>query len=387
MPEVATAISAARAKQLLQQLSEVPEGFKVNSKIKRFLQARAAMAQGAQALDWSAAEALAFASLATDGYRVRMSGQDVERGTFSHRHAVLHDMDNDQRYMALAELSPEQGVVEIVNSSLSENAVLGFEYGYSLDWPDGITLWEAQFGDFVNTAQVIIDQFISSGEDKWRRLSGLVMLLPHGFEGGGPEHSSARLERFLQLCAEDNMQVVNFTTPANYFHALRRQVVRRWRKPMVVMSPKSLLRHPQVVSGIEEFSKGAFQKLILDDCDPDEVDRILLCSGKVYYDLREAQAEQGANSVIIRLEQLYPLPEQDIEETLARFKPELPVVWVQEEPKNMGAWFFLRLHYGDKIYGRDLKVASRPESASPATGSGSSHRLEQAQLVHTAFNL
>ena len=387
VPEVATAISAARAKQLLQQLSEVPEGFKVNSKIKRFLQARAAMAQGAQALDWSAAEALAFASLATDGYRVRMSGQDVERGTFSHRHAVLHDMDNDQRYMALAELSPEQGVVEIVNSSLSENAVLGFEYGYSLDWPDGITLWEAQFGDFVNTAQVIIDQFISSGEDKWRRLSGLVMLLPHGFEGGGPEHSSARLERFLQLCAEDNMQVVNFTTPANYFHALRRQVVRRWRKPMVVMSPKSLLRHPQVVSGIEEFSKGAFQKLILDDCDPDEVDRILLCSGKVYYDLREAQAEQGANSVIIRLEQLYPLPEQDIEETLARFKPELPVVWVQEEPKNMGAWFFLRLHYGDKIYGRDLKVASRPESASPATGSGSSHRLEQAQLVHTAFNL
>ncbi|MCA9835995.1 MAG: 2-oxoglutarate dehydrogenase E1 component [Trueperaceae bacterium] len=387
-PEADTKVAEARLKELLTKLAEVPEGFTPNSKIVRLLTQRLEMAKGEKPLDWAMGEALAFASLATEGVHIRMTGQDVERGTFSHRHAVLHDIHTEEEYSALQNLTDDQARVDIYNSPLSENGVLGFEYGYSLDWPDGLTLWEAQFGDFANSAQVIFDQFISSGEDKWRRLSALVMLLPHGFEGAGPEHSSARLERFLTLCAEDNMQVMNFTTPANYFHALRRQVVRNWRKPMVVMSPKSLLRHPKAVSELQEFSAGHFRKVIHSKADPKKVRRVLLCSGKVYYDLAQRREEEDLRDevAIIRLEQLYPIPEAELIEALEPYVSKAPLVWVQEEPKNMGAWRFLRAEWCNEFAGHPFSGIYRPESASPATGSGNSHKLEQARLMDAAFN-
>ena len=386
VPEVETAIEAAKLADLLEKTTVVPATFTPNSKIKRLLGQRLEMAAGERPLDWSAAEALAYASLATEGYHVRLSGQDTERGTFSHRHAVLHDSKTGESYMPLAHLSVEQARIDIINSPLSETGVLGFEYGYSLDWPDGLIIWEAQFGDFVNAGQVIIDQFISSGEDKWRRLSGLVMLLPHGFEGQGPEHSSARLERFLALCAEDNMQVVNLTTPAQIFHALRKQVLRKWRKPLVVMSPKSLLRHPRAVSDLEALAKGGFQKVIADEHAPKKASRILLCSGKVYYELLEKREEEGRDDVaILRLEQLYPLPEAELKAALAPYGAKLPLVWVQEEPENMGAWRFLRAQWLEEAFGRPFSGVTRPASASPATGSSASHKLEQAKLLNSAF--
>jgi 2-oxoglutarate dehydrogenase E1 component len=352
------------------------------------LDTRLEMSKG-KPLDWATGEALAFASLATEGHHLRMSGQDVERGTFSHRHAVLRDMKTEATYTTLSQLDPKQASVEIVNSPLSENGVLGFEYGYSLDWPDGLTLWEAQYGDFVNAAQVIIDQFISSGEDKWRRLNGLVMLLPHGFEGGGPEHSSARLERFLSLCAEDNMQVMNLTTPAQYFHALRRQVKRPWRKPLVIMAPKSLLRHPKAVSSLEDLSQGTFRRILFDHTvDPKNVKRILMCSGKVYYDLEQAREERKRDDVaILRLEQLYPINPAELSEALAPYAHDIPVVWVQEEPKNQGAWWYLRANWGYLVAGHPFTGVYRRASASPATGSGNSHKLEQAELIEKAFDL
>ncbi|MDZ7705315.1 MAG: 2-oxoglutarate dehydrogenase E1 component [Trueperaceae bacterium] len=308
--DVDTGISDARVKTLLEAQVRVPEDFKVNSKIKRNLDLRLDMAAGERPLDWAAAEALALASLVTEGHRVRMTGQDAQRGTFSHRHAMLHDGDSGAEHMPLQHLAPDQAPLEIHNSPLSEAGVLGYEYGYSLDWPEGLTVWEAQFGDFVNAGQVIIDQFIASGEDKWQRLSGLVMLLPHGFEGQGPEHSSARLERFLMLCAEDNMQIANVTTPAQYFHLLRRQVLRPWRKPLIVMTPKSLLRHPKVISEFSDFTSGTFQRVLADPtAEPNRVSRVLLCSGKVYFDLLEEREELGRDDVaIVRLEQLYPFP-------------------------------------------------------------------------------
>jgi 2-oxoglutarate dehydrogenase E1 component len=346
------------------------------------------MAEGKSPLDWASAETLAFASLLVAGHRIRMSGQDVERGTFSHRHAVLHDAQTGNPYMPLAHLAANQGSVDIFNSPLSETAVLGFEYGYSLDWPDGLILWEAQFGDFVNAGQVIIDQFISSGEDKWRRLNALVMLLPHGFEGQGPEHSSARLERFLQLCAEDNMQVMNLTTPAQYFHALRRQVLRKWRKPLIIMSPKSLLRHPKASSGLEELAKGSFSKVMADDLNPSTIKRLLLCSGKVYYELLEKrETEKRKDIAIIRLEQLYPLDEQRMAEVLKPYKKPVPVVWVQEEPENMGAWRFLFSQWGAELLGHPFSGVYRDASASPATGSSTSHKLEQTRLLEAAFDV
>jgi 2-oxoglutarate dehydrogenase E1 component len=319
--------------------------------------------------------------------RVRLTGQDTERGTFSQRHSVLHDVTTGTRYVPLRALARDGGVFEVHNSPLNEQAVLGFEYGYSLDWPDGLIMWEAQFGDFVNAAQVIVDQFIASGEDKWQRLSAVVLLLPHGFEGAGPEHSSARLERFLQLCAEDNIQVAYPSTPANYFHLLRRQGLRTWRKPLVVMTPKSLLRHPQAVSRLEAFTEGRFQRVIPDDSvDPAETRRVLLCSGKVYYDLVAAREERGLDDVaIVRLEQLYPLRDQEVEAALAPFAADVPVLWVQEEPENMGAWRFLRVRWGERVFGRPFARVSRPASASPATGSSSSHKLEQAELIREAF--
>jgi len=383
-----TKVAYGRLTAILEKLSKTPQEFHPDSRVARALKHRHAMALGERPIDWSAGEALAFGSLLVEGYRVRISGQDSERGTFSHRHAVLRDTEFGHSYVPLRHLAPKQGVLDLHNSPLSEAGVLGFEYGYSLDWPDGLVCWEAQYGDFVNAAQVIIDQFISSAEDKWNKLSGLVMLLPHGFEGQGPEHSSARLERFLQQCAEDNMQVIYPTTPAQYFHALRRQVIRPWRKPLVVMTPKSLLRHPEVVSPLEDLTEGCFHKILADDLeDTSKIKRLLCCSGKIFYDLRRSRAEAGREDVaILRFEQLYPLREDEIEAALAPYAKDIPVVWVQEEPENMGAWGYLRLRFGNSMAGRDLQLISREASASPATGSAASHRLEQQQIIDQALN-
>lgn len=347
------------------------------------------MAEEEEPLDWSAAEALAFASLADGGFRVRLSGQDSERGTFSHRHAILHDFKDGRSYAPLQHLSERQSPVEIYNSPLSEPGVLGFEYGYSLDCPDGLVLWEAQFGDFCNVAQPIIDQFITSAENKWHRLSGIVLLLPHGSEGQGPEHSSARLERFLSLAAEDNIQVVYPTTPAQYFHVLRRQVMRRWRKPLVVMTPKSLLRHPKCVSSLEELSRGRFQRILPDvsQVSTGQISRILLCSGKIYYEL-EAHREESkrADIAILRIEQLYPLPPEWLRDALTSYRDGTPVFWVQEEPKNMGAWRELRVNFGDKLFDRfPLAGIARAPSSSPASGSAKHHKAEQAEIIKRAF--
>ena len=387
-PEVSTAVDIDILSLLGQRLVHLPNNFTPNSKIKRLLGQRQEMYQATRPLDWGSAEALAFASLANEQHQVRMTGQDVERGTFSHRHAVLHDAKTNELYIPLQHLYAEQASVEIHNSSLSENSVLGFEYGYSLDWPEGITIWEAQFGDFANSGQVIFDQFISSGEDKWRRLSALVVLLPHGFEGAGPEHSSARLERFLMLCAEDNMQVMNLSTPANYYHAIRRQVKRPWRKPLIIMSPKSLLRLPEATSELDELANGEFQKVIADTVEAtDSIKRILLCSGKVYYELiAKREVEERNDIAIIRVEQLYPMPEAEITAALSSYSKETPVYWVQEEPKNMGAWFYMRVHFAEGISAHKLSGITRPESASPATGSGNSHKIEQRSLLERAFN-
>ncbi|MBL8861549.1 MAG: 2-oxoglutarate dehydrogenase E1 component, partial [Planctomycetes bacterium] len=296
-----------------------------------------------------------------------------------------------RRYMPLAHLEPGQAPIEIWNSPLSETGVMGFEYGYTLDQPEALVMWEAQFGDFVNAAQVIVDQFLVSAEEKWKRLSGLVLLLPHGFEGQGPEHSSARLERFLQMCADDNIQVANVTTPAQLFHMLRRQVLRPWRKPLVVMTPKSLLRHPKAVSTLDELATGRFHR-ILPDVPPagarqrGPVTKVLLCSGKVYYDLEDERAKQQAEDVaILRLEQLHPLQERDIEAALQPYGQDVPVAWVQEEPANMGAWHYLLARFGQRIVGRPFSGVSRAAAASPATGSPSSHKIEQQEVLDRAF--
>jgi 2-oxoglutarate dehydrogenase E1 component len=347
------------------------------------------MAQGQRPLDWAAGEALAFATLATEGARVRLSGQDSERGTFSHRHAVLHDAENGRRYMPFQNLAAEQAEVGIYNSPLSETGVLGFEYGYSLDTPDALVAWEAQFGDFWNAAQVIVDQFIAAAEDKWRRLSGITLLLPHGMEGKGPEHSSARLERFLELAADDNIQIVQPTTPAQYFHCLRRQVLRRWRKPLIVMTPKSLLRHPRVFSSLEDFAAGRFER-ILSDANVNsgaEITRILMCSGKIYFDLERERERLGRKDIaILRLEQIYPLAGETLEAALRSYHDGTAIYWVQEEPENMGAWRFLKVRFGDAVLGRlPFTGIFRSASASPATGSHSSHKKQQEQLIAAAF--
>jgi 2-oxoglutarate dehydrogenase E1 component len=388
VPDVDTTIAAERASELLQALCRLPENFAAHPKLARFFDARLEMAAGKRALDWSAGEALALASLAVEGTSVRLSGQDTERGTFSHRHAVLHDHTNGERFVPLQALSADQGRVTIQNSPLSEIGVLGFEYGYTLDSPDKLVLWEAQFGDFANTAQVIIDQFLVSAEDKWYRHSGLVLLLPHGFEGQGPEHSSARLERFLSLAVEDNMQIVNITTPANFFHALRRQVLRPWRKPLVVMSPKSLLRHPACVSPLEDFASGGFQRVIPESAalKAKQVKRVLLCSGKLYYELLERREKDARSDVaILRLEELYPFPQEQLDAALAPYGASVPLVWVQEEPNNMGAWRYLLAHIGAHYEQRAFSGISRPAAASPATGSSSAHKIEQNEVLTRAF--
>jgi 2-oxoglutarate dehydrogenase E1 component len=386
--DVETGVEKVRLANYLKRLTEIPDGFQLHRKLQRLMSNRQAMARGEKPLDWATAELLALASLAAEAFRVRLSGQDSQRGTFSQRHAVLHDVVDEQTYVPLKHICPEQAEVEILNSPLSEAGVLGFEYGYSLVFPDGLVIWEAQFGDFANAAQVIIDQFIASAEDKWRHLSGLVMLLPHGFEGQGPEHSSARLERFLMLAAEDNMQIAVPSTPAQHFHVLRRQVVRPWRKPLVVFTPKSLLRHPRTVSSIDDFARGGFQRVLPDTRQlGDRVRRVLLCSGKIYYELDEAREQRGRDDVaLVRIEQLYPFPEAQLAAIMKQYPEGTPVYWVQEEPENMGAWYFLRVRFGDKLFGRyPFDGISRPLSASPATGSGSSHRLEQKELIAQAL--
>ncbi len=387
--DVETGLPRDMLVDLLRRLVAVPEGFQPHPKIRRFLDGRLEMAAGATSLDWSAAEALALASLAVQGIRVRFSGQDSQRGTFSHRHAVIHDVVTDETWCSLEHLEADQAPVEIYNSPLSEAGVLGFEYGYSLDSPDGLVMWEAQFGDFVNAAQVVIDQFIVSAEEKWNRLSGLVLLLPHGFEGQGPEHSSARLERFLLLGAKDNIQVVQPTTPAQMFHCLRRQVLRVWRKPLVVMTPKSLLRLPGCVSSLQDLVSGEFQRVIPDasGTPPADIRRAILCTGKVAYELEKRRQELGRRDVaIIRVEQLYPLPRRHLEEAVAGYAPGTPVVWVQEEPENMGAWRFLRIHLGLNLCGQyPFSGVCRQSAASPATGSKKSHDLEQNELLTAAF--
>ena len=386
--EIATGVPSEKLAELLRSLSHVPQNFQPHPKLKKFLHAREEMASSKQPLDWSAAEALAFASLADAGIRVRLSGQDSERGTFSHRHAALHDYETGEKYYSLQNLSPAQAPVEIINSPLSETGVLGFEYGYSLDCPKALVLWEAQFGDFWNVAQPIVDQFIASAEDKWQQLSGVVLLLPHGFEGAGPEHLSARLERFLWLAAEDNLQVVYPTTPAQYFHCLRRQVLRSWRKPLAVMTPKSLLRHAKVVSSLDEFANGSFQRILPDTTVPlDKVRRILLCTGKIYYDLLEHREQTKRDDVaIIRIEQLYPLRHESLQHALEAYHEGTPAFWVQEEPANMGAWNFMCIQFGERLFGRfPFSGVARAVSPTPATGSAKRHKHEQTEIIQRAF--
>jgi 2-oxoglutarate dehydrogenase E1 component len=377
-----TAIEKELFVELAKKITDLPEGFQPFRKMARIFDDRKAMIDK-DAFDWAMGELMAYASLLNEGHPVRMSGQDCERGTFSHRHAVVKKEDSEEEYIPLSHVSPEQATFEIYNSLLSEYAVLGFEYGYAMSNPDGLTIWEAQFGDFCNVAQVIIDQYISSGETKWKRFNGLTLLLPHGYEGQGPEHSSARLERFLQLSANLNMQVVNITTPANFFHALRRQVSREIRVPLIVMSPKSLLRHPLCVSTIKDFTTGGFQELIDDQkADAKKVKRVLFCSGKLYYELLEKQQnDQREDVAIVRLEQLYPLPEKQLAEVIKKYgKAEL--YWVQEEPKNMGVWMHL-LRYE---WPKPLKEISRRSSSTPATGYAQVHRKEQQALIDLAFS-
>jgi 2-oxoglutarate dehydrogenase E1 component len=391
-----TALKEGAVEAMLHQLAQTPEGFNIHKTLKKLNLRRIDFAEGKSGLDWGAAEALAFASLLIDRVNIRLSGQDSGRGTFSHRHSVWHDTEGGESYIPLNHLSPVQGNFEVIDSPLSESGVLGFDYGYSLDSPDALVIWEAQFGDFANGAQVIIDQFIVSSEDKWNRLSGLVMLLPHGFEGQGPEHSSARLERFLALCAEDNIQVVNLTTPAQIFHCLRRQMLRPIRKPLVVMTPKSLLRHPKATSPISHFTDRSFQRVIFDERtealrEAEKIERILLCSGKIYYDLIEAAErfpEQAAKTLIHRVEQLYPLnAERDLIPGFEGLPKSTPVTWVQEEPMNQGAWSSLCWRWNGQLGGHPVQVVARPASASPATGSAASHRIEQDQLIRAAFGV
>lgn len=384
---VATRVADEHVRDLLRALAAVPDDFTPHPKLAKAQRRRRDMADGEILIDWSAAEALALASLAAEGTPVRLTGQDSERGTFSQRHACLHDVETGARYRPLHHVDPNQAPIHIANSPLSELGVLAFEYGYSLDYPEALVCWEAQFGDFVNMAQAITDQFVASAEDKWRRLSGLVLLLPHGFEGQGPEHSSARLERFLALAAEDNLQITQPTTPAQYFHLLRRQALRRWRKPLVVLTPKSLLRRKEVASPIADFAEGTFERVLSDPEATDGPARLLLCTGKVYYDLAQRRRELDRDDVeIIRIEQLYPLSDAALSGALSHIPDGTTTVWVQEEPENMGAWPWLASRWRDALLGRlPLQAVTRAASASPATGAPSAHRREQNRLLDRAF--
>ncbi len=381
---VDTQVSAEAIAKVVAGITHLPANFKANPKIKRFLDTRVQAHKDGGPIDWGFGEALAFGTLLLEGSPVRLSGQDCERGTFSHRHAVIYDSETREKYTPLLNIDAKQERFCVYNSLLSEAAVLGFDYGYSLDYPQMLCIWEAQFGDFANGAQVVIDQFLASSESKWQRMSGMVLLLPHGYEGQGPEHSSARLERFLQLCAEDNMQVANITTPANYFHALRRQMKRDFRKPLIVMSPKSLLRLPAATSKLAEFTSGSFEEIILDPQPPKQAKRLILCSGKVYYDL---DAYRTANNVtdttLVRIEQIYPLHTAKLAE-IAKANPKAKLIWCQEESQNNGAWTFLAPQL-EEIFGRKATYAGRDASASPAVGSLAVHKQELAAFLKDAF--
>ncbi|WP_299968258.1 2-oxoglutarate dehydrogenase E1 component [uncultured Roseobacter sp.] len=398
-----TAISKGTFAEVGKALSTVPDGFPLHKTVGRLLEAKREMFEGSTGIDWATAEALAFGSLLTEGYPVRLAGQDSTRGTFSQRHSGLINQETEERYYPLNHIKEGQAHYEVIDSMLSEYAVLGFEYGYSMAEPNALTLWEAQFGDFANGAQIMFDQFISSGESKWLRMSGLVCLLPHGFEGQGPEHSSARLERFLQMCGQDNWIVANCTTPANYFHLLRRQIHRSFRKPLILMTPKSLLRHKMAVSTAKEFTTGSsFHRLVWDDAqqgnsdtkllEDKKIKRVVMCSGKVYYDLLEERDARGIDDIyLLRVEQFYPFPAQSAVKELERFK-QAEVVWCQEEPKNQGAWTFIEPNI-EWVLGRIKAKHPRPRyigratSASPATGLASMHKSQQAALVDDALTL
>ncbi|MGR9086941.1 MAG: 2-oxoglutarate dehydrogenase E1 component [Gammaproteobacteria bacterium] len=385
-----TAISLDRLRFCSDRMQCLPAGFELHPRVAKVMDNRRKMAAGALPLDWGFAENMAYATLLMEQYHVRLTGQDVGRGTFVHRHAILHNQINNNTHIPLAHLDRDQGRVQIYDSLLSEAGVLGFEYGYSTTMPNTLVIWEAQFGDFANGAQVVIDQFISSGETKWGRLCGLVMLLPHGFEGQGPEHSSARLERYLQLCAEHNMQVCSPTTPAQIFHLLRRQLIRPYRKPLIVMSPKSLLRHKLAVSTLEDLTEGQFMPIIgeQDDINPKKVTRFILCAGKVYYDLLEARRLDDLKHVVIaRIEQLYPFPTDLFKAEIARYPQLEEFVWCQEEPKNQGAWYQSSHHFTDNL-APHVKVyySGREASASPAVGSFHVHIEQQKAVVESALH-
>ncbi len=385
--EADTGVDSEKLAEITDALVRVPEGFHVHPKIAKLLEQRAEMGHGKRAVDYGFAEALAFGSVLLEGNPVRLTGQDSERGTFNQRHAVLVDTETEEEYCSLAHLAPDQPFCEIHNSSLSEGGCLGFEYGFSRDYPEALVLWEAQFGDFANGAQVIIDQFISAGEDKWDLPSGLVMLLPHGYEGQGPEHSSARIERFMQLAGEENLQICQPSTAAQYFHLLRRQVRRPWRKPLIVFTPKSMLRHPDASSNIEEFTQPRFLPVI-PDREVTDAKRILIVSGKLGHELRaERRRRKDTSTAIIFLDQLYPLLRPEIAAAIDEHPNAREVVWVQEEPKNMGAHFFVMPRIGQLVQSKGLKIRSikRSPSASPATGSAKAHELEQKTLLSLAF--
>jgi len=385
--EVDTGLTREKLAEITDGLVRVPQGFHVHPKIVKLLQQRGEMGHGKRAVDYGFAEALAFGSLLLEGTPVRLTGQDSQRGTFNQRHAVLVDSETEEEYLPLAHLAPNQGFCEIYNSSLSEAGCLGFEYGFSRDYPEALVLWEAQFGDFANGAQVIIDQFISAGEDKWNLPAGLVMLLPHGYEGQGPEHSSARMERFMQLAAEDNMQICQPSTAAQYFHMLRRQARRPWRKPLIVFTPKSMLRHPDASSNIEEFTRPRFQPIVPDH-EVRDAKRILIASGKVGHELRaERRRRKDTSTAILLLDQLYPLARNEISAAIAEHPGAREIVWVQEEPANMGALSYVlpRLERLAKSLGLSVRSVKRSASASPATGSAKAHELEQKTLLALAF--
>lgn len=383
--DVDTGLSVEELRQITERLTTYPAGFHIHPKVKKLLEQRAEMGTGKRPVDYGMAEALSFASLVRQGTPVRLSGQDSRRGTFNQRHSVLVDIENEQEYVPLAHITAGQARCEIFNSTLSEAGVLGYEYGYSRDYPEALVLWEAQFGDFANVAQAVIDQFISAGEDKWGLLSGVVLLLPHGYEGQGPEHSSARIERFLQLAARDNFQICQPSNAAQYFHLLRRQALRTWRKPLIVFTPKSMLRHPDASSPIEDFTRDRFLN-VLPDLEIDDAQRILLCTGKIGHELREQRKKRKDNSIaIVFVEQLYPFPEAELSAELRRHPSAREIVWVQEEPANMGALPYMLPRLRRLAGERPVLSVKRSASASPATGSGKAHEMEQKTLLSLAF--
>ncbi len=393
-PQYDTRFDLKTLQELALKLQETPDGFVVQRQVSKILEDRQKMAAGGLPLNWGFAENAAYASLLFEGYPIRITGQDVGRGTFSHRHAVLHNQKDGETYIGLQNLYKDQPRFDMYDSFLSEEAVLAFEYGYASTMPNALVIWEAQFGDFANGAQVVIDQFITSGETKWGRLSGLTMLLPHGYEGQGPEHSSARLERYLQLCAEHNIQVCVPTTPAQVYHMLRRQAIRPLRKPLIALTPKSLLRHKLATSTLEDLSAGTFHNVIgeIDSLDADKVDRLIMCSGKVYYDLLEKRRNEGLNNTaIVRIEQLYPFPEDDLGAEFAKYKNLKQIIWCQEEPMNQGAWYCSQHHMRRVAQAHqpsvELQYAGRIASASPACGYASMHAEQQEQLLQEAFNV